>query len=159
MWALLHNKLYKIKGCEILMCHGFLVLSYTHNLFEVDLMQNPIDHETLSISCHRVSWIIHSNFMALSLKSYPQNSICFIPTKLPSLWAQAWVVSEVDSLGIFHQWGILGFNSHGSSSSTVMCPLFLTLWSLNIGVPIFYQVPFEAWSPSMNREIWLLVAD
>ena len=59
------------------------------------------------------------------MKSYPRNNICLIPTKLPSaLEAQARVQSEVDSLGIL---GISGFNSHGSSRSSVMCPLILAL--------------------------------
>jgi hypothetical protein len=34
------------------MCHGFVVFCQIHGLFDVGLMQNPVDHETVSIACH-----------------------------------------------------------------------------------------------------------
>ena len=47
MWALEHNKSQVIR-VEIFKCHGLLVLCKTH-LFEMSLMQIPLDHRTFSI--------------------------------------------------------------------------------------------------------------
>jgi hypothetical protein len=46
MWVLLHKK----SEFDILKCHGLPIWCKIHR-FEVGLMQNPVDHEILCISC------------------------------------------------------------------------------------------------------------
>lgn len=50
IWALLHKKYNKSKGCEMLKCHGLPNLCSTHH-FKMGLTQIPIDHGTLLIAC------------------------------------------------------------------------------------------------------------
>jgi hypothetical protein len=49
--VLTHDEIESINGCEILECHGLMVLCEVY-LQEVVFENSPSDHETSSIGCH-----------------------------------------------------------------------------------------------------------